>query len=275
MAVTRIETLTRDPYAVWARDILRFYPLDRPDEPVDARARGTAIHRAFEQFVLAHPRALPPDSAAIFEELYVQALVDQGMPQEALARERALAREAAEWVADLEARRRADGRVIHVERSGALDVDLAGGRFTVTAKADRIEVDPAGRGHILDYKTGKAPSKNMVEAGFSPQLTLTAAILAAGGFADIGKSEPAELTYLEVTGRRPAGKEVTPVDEKDTVQAASDALEGMKALIDRFDDPDQPYMSRTAPQFVKARVSDYDHLARVFEWSTAGEEGEE
>ena len=34
-------------------------------------------------------------------------------------------------------------------------------------------------------------------------------------------------------------------------------------------------MSRTAPQFVKTHMSDYDHLARVFEWSTSGEEGEE
>ena len=33
--------------------------------------------------------------------------------------------------------------------------------------------------------------------------------------------------------------------------------------------------ARVAPQFVKARMSDYDHLARVFEWSTSGEEGEE
>ena len=50
--VTRIEALTRDPYAVWARDILRLYALERPDEQVEARARGTAIHAAFEQFTL-------------------------------------------------------------------------------------------------------------------------------------------------------------------------------------------------------------------------------
>jgi ATP-dependent helicase/nuclease subunit B len=50
MAVTRVEALTRDPYAVWARDILKLYPLERPDEPVEARARGTAIHAAFEDF---------------------------------------------------------------------------------------------------------------------------------------------------------------------------------------------------------------------------------
>src|SRR5690606_30082996 len=64
--VTRIETLTRDPYAVWARDILNLRSLDRPDTPVEARARGTAIHAAFEQFALAHPGPTPPDAAQIF-----------------------------------------------------------------------------------------------------------------------------------------------------------------------------------------------------------------
>lgn len=59
MAVTRVESLTRDPYAVWARDILRLYPMDRPDEQADARARGTAIHAAFERFAETYPGSLP------------------------------------------------------------------------------------------------------------------------------------------------------------------------------------------------------------------------
>ncbi len=93
-----------------------------------------------------------------------------------------MAREAAIWVADLEARRRADGRAIHVEKTGVLEVEIEGRTFTLSAKADRIEADPRGFGHILDYKTGRAPSQKVVNAGFSPQLTLTAAILSHGGF---------------------------------------------------------------------------------------------
>ena len=57
--------------------------------------------------------------------------------------------------------------------------------------------------------------------------------------------------------------------------AATSTAPALKALVARFDSPNQPYLSRVAPQFVKARASDYDHLARVFEWSTSGEEGEE
>jgi ATP-dependent helicase/nuclease subunit B len=275
MAVTRVEALTRDPYAVWARDILRLYPLDRPDETADARARGTAIHAAFERFAEAYPADLPADAADEFARLYLEELERAGLPHEAMAREQALAREAAEWVADLERERR-DGRTIRVELKGERTLAGPAGPFTISARADRIEVTAGGFGHILDYKTGKAPSKREVDAGFSPQLTLTAAILQAGGFPELGRLRPGDLTYLEITGRKPAGKIETRAEAgAESAEAAARAFDGLARLVERFDDPAQPYLSRVAPQFVKARMSDYDHLARVFEWSTSGEEGEE
>ena len=279
--VTRVETLTRDPYAVWARDILGLYQLERPDEEVEARARGTAIHAAFERFVTDHPAALPPDAADIFRSLYLEELEKAGMPRDALARETALAGEAARWVADLEAERRADGRRLHVEKKGEITLEIAGRPFKLSAKTDRIEVSPDGVGHVLDYKTGRAPSKRMVETGFSPQLTLTAAILEGGGFPDIGPITAGDLTYLEITGRRPAGREevrAAPYGDNEKIlntrDAVDAALQGLEKLITRYADPDLGYTSRTAPQFVKMYVSDYDHLARVFEWSTSGEDDE-
>jgi ATP-dependent helicase/nuclease subunit B len=273
MAVTRVEALTRDPYAVWARDILRLYRLDRPDEPTDARARGSAIHEAFEHLALDWERI--DDPAAHFERLYLDALRAWGAPPSALAREQALAREAARWVADLERRRRADGRRIVVEQKGELTLDLPDGPFTINARADRIELTPDGLGHILDYKTGHPPSQKMVETGFSPQLTLTAAILMAGGFEGLGTPTPGDLTYLQVSGRRPAGREeVRAAGGAEAEAAAVKALDGLRRLVNAFRDPARGYASRTAPQFVRDYPGDYGHLARVFEWSTSGEEEE-
>lgn len=275
MAVTRIEALTRDPYAVWARDILKLYPLERPDEPVEARARGTAIHAAFEKFAETYPDAVPVEAASVFERFYIDALVAAGMPPTALARERALAREAALWVADWERQRRSTARGVIVEASGALTLSINGRPFTLTAKADRIEPTADGTAHILDYKTGAAPSQKQVDTGFSPQLTLTAAILMHGGFPDLGKPMPGDLTYVRVTGRKPAGEEqVRALAGEESSAAAIKALEGLSTLIARYDDPDEPYRSRVAPQFVKEHPGDYAHLARVFEWSTSGDDGD-
>jgi len=275
MAVTRIEALTRDPYAVWARDILKLYPLERPDEPVEARARGTAIHAAFERFAETYPDTVPREAAGVFEQFYIEALIAAGMPPTALAREKALAREAALWVADWERQRRTTARKVVVEAAGELSLSINGRPFTLTAKADRIEPTADGTAHILDYKTGAAPSQKQVDTGFSPQLTLTAAILMHGGFPDLGKPAPGDLTYVRVTGRRPAGEEqIRALAGEESRAAATKALDGLSALIARYDDPAEPYRSRVAPQFVKEHPGDYAHLARVFEWSTSGDDGD-
>jgi len=275
-AVTRIEALTRDPYGVWARDILGLFRLDRPDEPVESKARGTAIHKAFEQFAEAWADGEPVDSPGVFERLYLDALVAQGLPRSALARERALAREAAQWATQLERNRRADGRAIHVEREGRLRLSVEGRTITLTAKADRIEITPEGLGHVLDFKTGGAPSPKQINSGFSPQLTLTMAILTSGGFEGL-KAYAGELTYLKVTGRKPPGEVlVRKAAAPESEEAAGKAYEGVLKLLTLYQDPARGYLSRTAPQFVKTWAGDYDHLARVFEWSTGSEgEGEE
>jgi ATP-dependent helicase/nuclease subunit B len=276
LPVTAVETLTRDPYAVYARYILKLRLMERPDEPVEARARGTAIHAAFEAFTRAWPDELPPDAAEQFVALYMQELRDAGAPEAALAREQALAREAGAWVAQMERERRSARPVILVEQKGALRFDSDAGEFTLTARADRIELTGDGYAHVLDFKTGSAPSAKMVNTGFSPQLTLTGAILASGGFEQAGKRTPGDLIYLRVTGRKPAGETIkralAGVDSADMCQSA---LKGLMSLIARFDDPRRPYLSRTAPQFVHGHPSDYDHLARVQEWSSGEEEGAE
>lgn len=276
LPVTAVETLTRDPYAVYARHILKLRAMQRPHEPVEARARGTAIHAAFEAFATTWPEALPPDASEQFQALYMQALRDAGAPQAALAREQALAREAGAWVADMEQRRRAVHPVILVEQKGELRFDSDAGEFLLTARADRIELTADGYGHVLDFKTGGAPTAKEVTYGFSPQLTLTGAILASGGFAKAGRRAPGDLIYLRVTGRKPAGEEIVRAAAGAESQDMSEkALSGLMGLIARFDDARHPYLSRTAPQFVHSYRSDYDHLARVHEWSAGEEEGGE
>jgi ATP-dependent helicase/nuclease subunit B len=279
LAVTRMEALTRDPYSVWARDILRLFPLDRPDQLIESRARGTAIHEAFELLARDwNPADGLAASSARFEALYLDRLLAQGLTESAMAREQALAREAADWAAAFETRRRADGRSIHVEVKGQMTLDVQGVLHVLTAKSDRIELTPEGLAHILDFKTGSAPTLKMVDTGFSPQLTLTAAILAAGGFSALaerarifGDLAPGDLTYVKITGRNPAGLEETRKSGDKTLEAADRAVEGARSLLGQYLDPARGYASRIAPQFVKSYPGDHDHLARVFEWSTGGD----
>ncbi len=269
LPVTGIERWVRDPYATYAREILRLKPLDRPDEPVEARARGTAIHAAFERFALEHPDELPDLAEAVFADMLIEELAKAGVPQSRLTRERALAANVSPWVTAFERRRRPGARLL-IEQSGQHAFMTPRGLFTVTAKADRIELRATG-GDILDFKTGSAPSAKMVKSGLSPQLTLTAAILHHGGFADAGKTAPRELVYVRVSGGRVPGKEETRGGEGESLGLALEALENLRRRVEWFEDEKTAYVSWAAPQFIDQYGGDYDHLARLSEWHVIGE----
>ena len=268
LPVTRIETWVRDPYAVYARHVLGLRPLDRPDAPAEAAARGSAVHEAFERLAIEHPERLPPEAAARFEAWLLEALDDAGFPEAAMARERALAARLGGWAVDFERGRRASPLSLLIEQEGVHAFDGPAGEFIVTAKADRIELR-AGYADVLDFKTGAAPSRKQIESGFSPQLTLTAAILQAGGFGGRPLT-PRELVYVRVTGRKVPGEAIVRAADGESLSLALTALEGLKKRVERFDNPATPYRSWAAPQFLSERGGDYDHLARLYEWHVMG-----
>ncbi len=269
LPVTGVETWVRDPYAIYARYVLKLRPLERPDEPVEARVRGEAVHLALQRFVELHPESLPRDPAAVFETLLTEALVEAGMAGAAMARERALAAQAAPWVVAFERRRRPGARLL-VEQRGVLPITVDGGVFTLTARADRLEVR-GGTADILDFKTGAPPTKKQVAGGFAPQLTLTAAILMHGGFRAVGRADPGELFYVRVTGRREQADPKPLMSGAESVDEAERALQGLRRRIARFRSPEVAYVSWRAPQFMNERGGDYDHLARVWEWHVIGD----
>jgi ATP-dependent helicase/nuclease subunit B len=271
LPVTGVEQWVRDPYGAYARRILHLRPLDPPDAPIEARARGTAVHAAFEAFA-RDVSDLGADAAAVFEALLVRELEAAGTPRARMTRELALAANVSAWVVDFERRRRAGARLL-IEQEGRLTFAAGAGVFTVTAKADRIEVRERGA-DIIDFKTGLPPSDKQVRAGLAPQLTLTAAILQAGGFAEAGVIAPGDLVYVRVSGGRKPGEEIVRAAAAESLILAGAALEGLKARIERFDDPATPYVSWAAPQFIGKYAGDYDHLARLWEWHVIGE-GEE
>ena len=203
--MTAVERWVRDPYAIYARDILGLYPLERPDEPVEALARGSAVHAAFERFARDHPDALPDDAEAVFAALLLEELARRGHADGAddpRAGPGGQCRALGDRLrAPPAARRAAAGR-----DQGRVCLRHAGRPFTLTAKADRIEAR-GGVADILDFKTGAAPSAKQVSSGLAPQLTLTAAILAAGGFTTLGRMTPGELVYVRVNGGRTPGRE--------------------------------------------------------------------
>ena len=272
LPVTGIERWVRDPYSIYAERILRLKALNRPGEAMDPLERGTAVHRAIEH-LSEHWAATPAEDreTLLFDRL-VSELTSRGFDAAAMARETPLCRNIARWTVAFENERRARGIDLLVEQSAELTFPTATDPFTLTAKADRIEISATG-GAVLDFKTGAPPSAKQVKAGFAPQLTLTAALLAEGRFeATNGPTPPEELVYVRLIGRKTAGEAAVRASGAEAVDLAEAALEGLKRRVDVFDNPNTPYVSWAAPQFMGNHGGNYDHLARVWEWHVAGAE---
>jgi ATP-dependent helicase/nuclease subunit B len=161
-----------------------------------------------------------------------------------------------------------------VERQGAIALQLANGTpFKLNARADRIDVLQSGGARVIDYKSGAPPTAKDVKAGFSPQLTLEAAMLSQGAFEELPPLETEEAIYLKLGGAS-GGEEKHAGGKNEKIMAlAGQHLAGLKMLLDAFACEDTPYLSRPFPKFVP-RFSDYDHLARVKEWSATGGESD-
>ena len=274
LPVTGVERWVRDPYAIYARYVLNLRQMDRPGQSAEALLRGQAVHKAVERLTLAWPDVLPDDCEDQMATLLHQELRQHGFEDASMAREGPLARNCARWLAGFEMRRRARGIEIRVEEEVTLTFATDVAPFTVTAKADRIELSSTGAA-ILDFKTGQIPSAKQVRTGFAPQLTLTGAILAEAGLKDVGPVEPEDLTYVRVVGRKVAGEAKTVAEGTEAAALSMAALAGLNARVARFDVQTTPYHSWVAPQFMGNFGGNYDHLARVWEWHVAGgEEGE-
>ncbi|MDJ0946958.1 MAG: double-strand break repair protein AddB [Kiloniellales bacterium] len=270
LSVTRIETWRRDPYALYAAEILRLRALEPLDADPGAAERGILIHEALERFLKAWPNALPEDPESVLRahgrEVFKAIEAKPGAYAFWWPRFCRIARH----VAEMEAERRVGLRQALAEIRGSLILDAPGGPFALTAKADRIEAYADGRLAILDYKTGGLPLVRDVKDGYAPQLPLEAAIAAAGGFPGLEAAEASELAYWKLSGGEPAGQIQTV--KAAPAELAAAALEGLAALVARFDDPATPYHAVPRPERAPT-YTDYAHLARVKEWS-AGVLGE-
>jgi ATP-dependent helicase/nuclease subunit B len=279
LSVTSVETLLRDPYAVFARHVLGLDKLDPIGLAFDPRLQGSVWHEALAGFVKAWPSGLPANAAEellrIGRELLEPHMHDPQVEGLVWPRFRRMAL----WYLDWEGRRRAGIRRIAVETSSQLEIALEdGAAFSLTARPDRVEWLRDGTLAIVDFKTGSPPSNRDVLSGFSPQLTLEAAILAQGGMAGLPAGLIAELCHVALSGGNPPGKEQR-IRLKDSGAAtlgelAAAHLSGLRSVLNDYRKGRRGFASKPFSSHAPA-FSDYDHLARFAEWSDESAEEDE
>ncbi len=275
LSVTQIDTLIKDPYAIYARHILNLLALSPLDEPVTAALRGIVIHEIFDRFNKTYPHVLPESIEMALRSCVKAVEADMPGAMAVMTYWRARINAIAAWMETFERARRKDLDEIFSEIKGAFTLNHDDMAFTLTAKADRIERYKNGAFVILDYKTGTLPSKINIDELWSPQLPLEALILSNNGFDDImfdaQKNRTTSLDIVKLSGGDPAGEHKSYAIEDEQI---AKALAMLRNLIAAYQSPDQAYHSHLRPEAMPGGFKrEYDHLARVQEWRNADEGG--
>jgi ATP-dependent helicase/nuclease subunit B len=276
MSVTDVENWLRDPYTIYAKHILKLFPLDALDTAPGAADRGSFIHDAIGNFTQRFAGKLPDDPKHELIEIGKKSFVPIADFQEAQAFWWPRFERIASWFVAWERARRPQLAAVYGEISGRIDIPLGERTFVLSARADRIERGADGRYVIIDYKTGSARTERQVRTGLAPQMTLEAAILRGGGFETqaVPRGSVAGIVYVTLKGGEPAGK-LEKIDFKDGTpdSHADNALARLTGLAIQFEDEKIAYRSLVHPMWT-THYGEYDHLARVKEWSARGEEDE-
>jgi len=251
LSVTSIEKWYRDPYIIYADKILGLRRLDDLVKSVSPADFGNVVHASLEEY----KRRGLSSADELLEEMMRRAADLMSIDTFDFWQDKF--RKIARYFVEFERSLPTHESIIEAVGEMKITDD-----FTIQARADRIDLRSDGEAAIYDYKTGSAPSKRDVSAGFSPQLPLEAAIFSAGGFGPAARAS--RLCYIELAKEKAVWFD-------DAEQLARDALEKLETVARKFENERTPYLSRPNAAKVGRAIeeySEYAHLARVSEWDS-------
>lgn len=267
LSVTRIVDYQRDPYKIYAEQILKLEPLEPLNADLGIRPRGTAVHAALEAFEADGQEK----SLAALLKLLESELRKAGEPEDAWLGRRAIWEDTARWYLNWRSKRIENVAKHYLERRGRLELEIAGAPFTLSAIADRIELGHNGELSIIDFKTGSPPRDKVIRTGLEQQMPLQALIASQGGFEGVRGAKLSELVYVAfkaVPEISIVGTSMKP--PMSATELRDEAEAGLKKLLTEWRSEEAVFLSAPRPQMTG--YGTYDRLARRPEWTN--EEGE-
>ncbi len=276
---SEVSRLRRDPYAIYARRILRLHPLLPFNSDPGPAERGTLYHQIVERFVRSGVDLMSPAAEEVMHRLLNEAFDEAHLPThiDTIWRPRfaAVGQAFIKWERDR-------ARFLRRSRTEApASMELGVADMRLTGIADRLDTLTDGSVEIIDYKTGSSPSVKEARVLLDPQLALEAAALKAGAFKDVPPSHPQALLYVRLKpGARFKSEAVNnegskSKETKSADQLADESLAELRKLLSALLSGKHGFASRVIVQKERDYGGEYDHLARVAEWSTADSEEED
>ncbi len=260
LSVTEIKRLIRDPYAIYAKHILRLRTLDPLVKEPDARNRGIVLHSILEQFIRQEQKG----ELALSAEALLQtadAILEKDVPWSTSRRMwHAMVARFADWFIAQESARQSESKPAVLEARATYQ--FSDPSFTLSGIADRIDVTPDGQLRIFDYKASHAPTQKE-QTFFDKQLLLEAAMAEEGAFKNFAPAHVQDAVFVGLGAMKTVA---APLLENPTHQVLSE----LKELISAYLEPGQGYTARRMIQ-KEAEIGDYDHLARFGEWDRSAD----
>ncbi len=268
LSATNVEKLVRDPYQIFASKILGLKKLEDVQKDPSQADYGSIIHKILQKFNEKYPKKLPENAKHELLDLGKEMFAHNLLSAEKMAFWWPMFEQTVDWYLETEQEYREKICKTFAEQEGEYLFNTSYAPFKLTAKADRIDWTVENELNIIDYKTGKLPSKADVKNGWSPQLVVEAIIAKNNGF----KNLPQNVAIGQLAYWKPKTK---PTILDGGVDAFVQERElAIKKMIEEYDEQSKPYECRPVPKKAPS-YSDYEHLARVDEWSAKGEEEED
>lgn len=259
ISVTEVDRLKADPYAFYARKMLKLGRLDPVDADPSAAWRGSIVHEVLEAWMKeddCDPQRLRARAEAMLAGQDAHPLM------RALWQPRLI--EAIDFIAAEVARLRAEGRrPLAAEKKGRIDI----GGVRLSGVADRIDRLADGSLAIVDYKTGAPPSATAVRNGYSLQLGLLGLIADRGGFDGIAGAAAIFEYWSLARARGALGHVKSPVGGRTGIAAdefTEMAEHNFLAAAGGWLTGEAPFTAKLHPEY--APYGDYDQLMRLDEW---------
>jgi ATP-dependent helicase/nuclease subunit B len=256
IAVTDLDRLKADPFAFYAKAILRLRPEEAVDAEHHAAWKGTAVHQVLEAW-FKQDGCDPAKLAARAEAM----VADEAIHPMLRALWAPRLREAVDWIAGESQADMVSGRKpIVAEEFG--EAEVAG--VTLYGKIDRIDRLPDGKLAIVDYKTGQAPRPKAVAEGYALQLGLLSLIARDGGFGDI-KGEAGAHEYWSLAKKNGRiGYRWSPDGDEGPEAFVAHAYAHFAEAAQKWLLGNEPFQAKLNPAY--APYEDYDQLMRLEEW---------
>lgn len=281
---SEVRTLRRDPYAIYARRVLRLDPLTELIRDPGVAERGTLYHAVLEQFGREFAEGIGERAAERLAVIADEHFAAERLPHHIEVLWRPRLDHVARLVLDWERAR--DERIVRRHTELRAEWTIPATDLMLSGYADRIDIRTDGDAEILDFKSGTGPSRKLARILLDPQLALEAAALRAGAFERVGARRPVSLEYVRLKAAdvlkvdRIDGHDKANVKEDGTYRSPEDLAENAVGELVRFVEllasGRRGFVSRLIPASARDFGGEYDHLARVAEWSSAdGDEPQE